>query len=108
MGIDYETGTTFYNRFDLKIQPSDLFPRGLDVEIIPWSGNCFNITKLTSYDASECRTTYYKLNTLTEKQQVFIRDVIVKHYIRHRKFMQLTDGDFALEEDVLKYWLHMN
>jgi hypothetical protein len=108
MGIDYETGTTFYERFDLKIQPSDLFPRGLDVEIVPWSRNCFNITKITSYNAESGETRYYKLNTLTDEQQKFIRDVLAKHYIRHRQFMQLTEGDFAIQEDVSKYWLYMN
>jgi len=108
VGIDYETGTTFYERFELTIQPSDLFPRGLNVEMVPWQGNCFNITKITSYDAYDGKTRYYKLNTLRDEQQKFIRDVVAKHYVRHRKFMQLTEGFFAIEEDVSKYWLHVN
>ncbi len=106
MGIDYDTGTTFYERFELGVQPSELFPRGLKVEIIPWQGNCFNITSITSYDAESNKTTYYKLNMLREEQKKFIKETAAKHYIRHRQFMLLTEGDFALEKDVSKYWLH--
>jgi hypothetical protein len=107
MSIDYETGTSFYGRFELTIQASELFPVQLKLEVIPWQGNCFNITKITSYEPIENKTSYYELDRLTEAQQKFIRDVLSKHYIRHRKFMLLTEGDFALEEDTLKYWLRM-
>ncbi len=108
MGIDYDTGTTFYERFELSIQPSDLFPRGLTVILIPWQGNCFNITHITSYDAESNETKYYKLDRLTEDQKKFIKETAAKHYIRHRQFMLLTEGDFALEKDVTKYWLRQD
>jgi len=106
MGIDYDTGTTFYERFEFKIQPSALFPEGLYIELIPWSGNWFNLIRISLYrDNTERHLT---LDELTEPQKKFIRDNIAKHYVRHRQFSQNVKGDFAIEENTSKYWLHMH
>lgn len=107
--IDYESGTSFHETFELRIMPSNLFRNGMFVEVIPWTGNIFNITKIRSviHDEFEgsSETKYHKLKHLTQEQQDFIRDNLAKHYIRHRGFMLLTEGMFKLEEDITKYGL---
>lgn len=98
-------------KFEFKIDPSELFPNGLYIETIPWVNGIFNITKVysvkrpTEEEPLGGEKVYVQLKFLSREQQDFIRDNLAKHYIQHRKNMLCTEGYFKLEEDVTKYFL---